>query len=85
MAVLTDADRILAARQWIQRVFVELKTTASFHSGQIKAAVDAADDWADANAGSFNTALPTAFRNGATTEQKTLLLCYVILRRSGLL
>ena len=85
MAVLTDADRILTVRQWIERAFVAQNATATLNSAQIKAAVDAADDWADANAASFNTALPTAFKNAATLEQKTLLLSFVILRRSGLL
>lgn len=85
MATLTDADRTLTARQWIQSVFVEQGNVANLHGGQIKAAVDAADDWADANAAAFNTALPAAFRNGATVEQKTLLLAYVILKRANLL
>lgn len=85
MAVLSDADRIAAARQWIQRAFVELNTTATLNGAQIKAAVDAADDWADANAASYNSALPTTFRNTATVDQKTLLLSYVILHRAGIL
>lgn len=52
---------------------------------QLKAAVDATDDWIDANAASFNTALPQPFRGAATTAQKAYLLAFVTMRRSGLL
>jgi hypothetical protein len=51
----------------------------------IKAAVDAADQWADDNATAFNNALPVPFRTTATTAQKTLLLSYVILKRAGII
>lgn len=85
MPALSDSDRVLCAREWIERIFVRAGVTANLTSAQIKSAVDAADDWADANAASFNSALPTAFRNNATTEQKTLLLSYVILKRAGII
>ena len=49
--------------------------------GETLAAVDAADDWANSNAASFNTALPTAFKNNATAGQKALLLAVVVLAR----
>jgi len=47
--------------------------------------VDATDDWIEANSTSFNTALPQPFRSNATPTQKTFLLCYVAMRRAGLL
>jgi hypothetical protein len=50
---------------------------------ELRAAVDAADDWADANAAAYNTALPQPFRGAATTGMKSLLLCYVIMRRAN--
>ena len=84
MAVLSDSERAIAARTWVEKVFVELGVTASLDHAQIRAAVDAADDWADLNAAAYNLALPLAFRNGATIAQKTLLLTYVILRRAGI-
>ena len=43
----------------------------------LKAAVDATDDWIEANSTSFNTALPQPFRSNASAPQKTFLLCYV--------
>lgn len=47
----------------------------------IQAAINAADDWANTNAASFNTALPVAFRTNATATQKALLLACVVLAR----
>jgi hypothetical protein len=84
MATLSDADRHLAARQWVDKIHRELNNRADWSYTDIKAAVDAADAWADANAAAFNTALPAGFRTAANTAQKTLLLCYVILRRAGI-
>lgn len=52
---------------------------------QLKEAVDATDDWIDANSASYNAALPTAFRNAATLPQKTWLFCLVAMRRAGIL
>ncbi len=72
-------------RDWVRKIFVELATTANMNHSDIKAAVDAADQWADDNAGSFNSALPVPFRTTATTAQKTLLLSYVILKRANII
>lgn len=85
MAVLSDSNRENIAREWIRKAFVDLKATANLDHLAIKAAVDAADAWADQNQSSFNTALPLPFRTTATVDQKTLLLCYVILKRSNIL
>jgi len=51
----------------------------------LRAAIDATDDWIEANQGSFNAALPLPFRTAATAPQKTFLFCYVAMRRAGLL
>jgi hypothetical protein len=52
---------------------------------QLRAAVDATDQWIEDNQAAYNTALPVAFRNAATLGQKTLLFCFVAMRRAGLL
>lgn len=52
-----------------------------FTKADIDAAIVAADDWATANASSYNTALPQPFRSTATAGQKAALLAYVTLRR----
>jgi hypothetical protein len=55
----------------------------AFTKADLAAAVNATDDWIEANQAAFNTALPTAFKNNATLAQKTLLFCYVAMRRAG--
>ncbi len=52
---------------------------------QLRDAVNATDDWIDANQSSFNSALPVPFRTNASLAQKTFLFCYVAMRRAGLL
>jgi hypothetical protein len=77
MAVLGESDRVACWAQWMRDNLV----AAGFTKTQLRAAVDAADTWANDNASSFNTALPTAFRNSATSAQKALLLMIVVARR----
>jgi len=48
---------------------------------ELRALIDAADDWVVANAASFNSALPQPGRGVLTTPQKALLLSYVVRRR----
>ena len=81
MAVLSESDRVATWAQWMRD---NLEVTA-FGKSDMRAAVDATDDWIETNQGSFNTALPTAFRNNASLTQKTLVFCYVAMRRAGLL
>lgn len=50
---------------------------------EIKAAVDAMDDWIEANAVAINTAIPQPARGVLTTPQKAALLSYVALARFG--
>jgi hypothetical protein len=82
MAILASTARLGIARK-IQRTWSDARETILFTKAQLTAAVDATDQWADDNAASYNAALPTAFRNGATATQKSLLLLYVIARRAG--
>lgn len=84
MATLVDADRVRAWRAWMRRN----AETCGFSKTALRAALDAADQWADDNAASFNSALPTgasSFRALASAQQKSILLVYVVLARAGLL
>ena len=81
MAVLPEADRDRVWRAFMRRNL----EAASFTKAQLRAAVDATDDWIDTNAASYNSALPAGFRTTATATQKTLLFVYVAMRRRGLL
>lgn len=81
MAVLSDNERgglsaLLQSDSSRERVVFSGLTKAD-----LRAAVNAADDWADTNANSFNAALPVVTRTNLTAKQKARLLLYVIQRR----
>lgn len=84
MAALPDADRIEITAK-LQRLAQWLNISCSITKADLKAAVDATDDWIDSNQNSFNNALPTAAKNGLNLTQKTLLFCYVAMKRAGIL
>lgn len=80
MAVLSEGERAL-----IHKAFMAKGHTApSLLKADVRAAVNAADDWIDTNAAGFNTALPQPFRGAATTAQKAIILAYCALRRAGI-
>lgn len=85
MAALPNGDRSNIdryAQRWLIR-----ETGAGFNglsAADLRAAINAIDDWADANAAEFNTAIPVAARTALNTKQKTQLLVYVIKRRAEL-
>jgi len=79
MAVLPELDR---ARTLIGLMRQE-QISGNYSKADLRAALDATDAWIESNQASFNVALPQPFRNQATLEQKTLLFCYVALRRAG--
>jgi hypothetical protein len=81
MAALDSTNRARITAQWMR----ENAETCGFTKAQLRAAVDATDAWIDANAAGFNTALPAAFRTSASAAQKTLLFCFVAMRRAGTL
>lgn len=79
MAALDATNRLRVAYGWM-RDNIE---TCTFDKTALHAAVNATDQWIEDNQTSFNTALPTAFRNNASLVQKTLLFCYVAMRRAN--
>lgn len=80
MPTLPEEDR---RRTWahLMRNF----GTTSLLKADIRAAVDATDTWIENNQASFNSALPQPFRGTATLVQKTLVFCFVAMRRAGVL
>ncbi len=84
MAILTDADRTELKNKWARRLSRD-RELFSLSSLDTKAAVDAADDWVEANQAAYNTALPVAARNNLTAKQKAELLMFVIDKRFGVL
>ena len=84
MAVLSAEER---RRTWlhVMRQRLDFGGVPNVDKAELRAAIDATDAWIEANASSFNTALPATFRTNATLVQKTLLFCYVAMRRAGIL
>lgn len=81
MAALPTNDRLRVWRGLMRFWSTALATLAGCTKADLQAAVNAADDWADTNATSFNSALPATFRNNATSGKKALLLAVVVLAR----
>lgn len=79
MAVLSNSDRIAVWEQWMRENRATI--AGAMTRGELRAAVDAADNWADSNAASFNSALPLPARTVLSSTQKAALLNYVIARR----
>ena len=83
MAVLVDADRVDIWAD-LQRILSQMdikELLPGMLKTDIRAAVNAADDWANTNASAYNLALPLAFRTNATSSQKARLLMLVIAKR----
>lgn len=80
MAVLPDGDRAQLHAE-VMRAWSAGHEAVSITKPELRAAVDAIDNWVDANAASFNTAIPQPARGALTARQKALLLEYVVRRR----
>lgn len=79
MAVLSASDRIAVWEQWMRENKAAI--TGALDRNELKAAIDAADTWANDNASSYNTALPLPARTVLTAAQKAAILMFVIARR----
>ena len=80
MAVLPNADRVAIWKQMMDDLS-KRRESAPFLKADLRAAVNALDQWLDDNKASANAALPQPFRGAATTPQKALLLQFVIQKR----
>ncbi|ARX81500.1 hypothetical protein SMD44_00898 [Streptomyces alboflavus] len=80
MAVLDPVGRARVLAQWMRDLDLPL---SGLTKPDLAAAVAATDDWIEANQSSYNTALPQPFRGTASLALKTLLFCYVAMRRAG--
>ena len=81
MALLDETNRQRTHAQWMRDNLEPIGVSKA----EVRAALDATDNWIQTNDTSFNNALPQPFRGAATATQKTLLFCYVAMRRQGLL
>ena len=77
MAVLSNTDRADVHARWMRDYFGDI----SISKTDLRAAIDAADDWANTNAAAYNLALPILSRTNLSSRQKAAILEYVIRRR----
>jgi hypothetical protein len=81
MAILSDADRALITAEYQRDCSAGREQFGNFNKADLRAAANAVDDWISTNAASFNTALPVAFRTGATASQKARLFMAIATKR----
>ena len=81
MATMTDNDRINVWAEYVQGLSAEMDLSTGALLAEVRAAIDAADQWVEDNQVSFNSALPEPFQTWATQRQKAQLLMLVVLRR----
>jgi len=82
MAVLDEAAR---AAIWadIMSTLSRERESVGITKADLRAAVDAIDNFLETNANAINNAFPAAAKSGLTISQKARLLAYVTLRRWG--
>jgi hypothetical protein len=80
MAALSDLER-LHLYERIMREFSDRALPCGIKKPELRAAVNAADQWIDDNASSFNAALPQPARGTLSAKQKALILMLIIARR----
>ena len=80
MAVLNAADRLIVS-QLFQADSSSDRSALPLTKPEFQAAVDALDDFFEANKAAINNAIPLAARTALTAAQKARLLVYVIRRR----
>jgi len=80
MATMTDADRYNAWEQYMRETD-HSETFGGFTKADLRAALDAVDQWVSDNSASYNAALPKPCRTALTTQQKARLLLYVAQKR----
>lgn len=82
MAVLTTAVR-QAVRADYGRQLSNRREAFNLTKAQLDAAINATDDWIEANSAAFNSALPLPARTTLTAAQKAELFFLVALKRYG--
>ena len=78
MAVLVDQDRFDLWADWMRDTRIG---TVTVSKQDLRAAVNALDQYFSDNAAAINNTLPAAAKAGLTASQKALLLMYVISKR----
>ena len=81
MAVLPEGPRQAAYVAFVDAICSAREEFGIISKDEIRAALDAIDDWVSTNQASFNSALPLPARTVLTTQQKARLLSFVVDKR----
>lgn len=82
MANLTIQERADATLEMIRHEIVALNQTATLTTTELRALVDAMDDYLEANATAINQSIPQPLRGNASTKMKALAMGYAALKRA---
>ena len=80
MAILTSADRAELRSLFAQEAS-NVWEVISVSKADLRAAVDAIDQWVEDNQVSFNSTIPLPARTELSAKQKVQLLFYVVRKR----
>ncbi len=80
MAILTDTERLDVWAKYM-RSLSRIAESLGLSKIELRDAVNATDEWVDANASSYNSALPIEARTNMTVMQKAKLLLFIVDRR----
>ena len=83
MAILTDNDRVRVWRALMRYWSARFDQFPGCLKGDIRSAVNVADQWIEDNQAAFNATLPLPFRTAATAAEKTVLFCAVAAMREN--
>ena len=78
---LTDAQRRAIWADFQRDLSSEHEEIGPLTKPQLRAAFSAVDDWIDANAASFNAALPAPAKAALTARQKARMFALVVQKR----
>lgn len=77
---LSAAERQLVANQLMRD---NTGPVGTMTKAELRTAVNATDDWIDANQAAWIATLPAAVQSATTGPQKSMLFSYVLARRAG--
>lgn len=80
MAALVTQDRIDTWAEFMREIS-RVAEPIAINKIELRAALDAVDDWVETNKVSFNNALPAAAKANLTAGQKARLLAAVVSKR----
>ena len=81
MAALADADRAAVNKEFQELISLARETFGAMTKAELRAAVDAIDNWIVSNAAAFNTAIPQPARAALTVSQKARLFSLIVYKR----